>query len=413
MKLLEKTIIAFFLVVSWSCTGELVFSDLANPRARLILKGTYETHDPYDWFPFFNDDAYDTLTGLGGELQGTEFATITQSHTPAQLEWYIDLAEVRIAQGQGAGGQEASKYWGFLTRNRLLLCSRYDALQGRELKNCKEQGGKELLKNFFTQGIELVANDVEPKLYNHVGLYYRKIITNPALLFTENGNFQSQITAVFENRGVNGMDIEERYQFSLQGNTTLLFPLERKDFHLVIPDEERPYVLEIRTFLKNNLNRHVIRVPGNGSTIYFLGPADFMINHRYNAVLQSGRLGGNILFEARVYQIGKTGTLDVSSITIANGGGINYKAAIPSGKVFDPYREMAYAATRGNGSEIANLPEGVYEIVALCDKKRRVTDDAEQAGFDGFPETVSPPCAQATVTTGVVTVVPPATCTCP
>ncbi|MCS6984450.1 MAG: hypothetical protein NZM25_04890 [Leptospiraceae bacterium] len=405
----------YLLLMALGCTGELVFSDLANPRARLVLKGTYETNDPYGWLPFFNDDAYDSLVAPGQPLHNTDFHTQTLSHGPQHLEWYIDLAEVRLGQGSGpGGGRDAEDYWEFFSRQRLLLCSRYDALQDKELKSCRQEEGLAKLEAFFGEGVEIKANDVLVGTYNHLALYYRKIITNPALLFSDTGSFLSQSTAIFENRGVRGTDIAERYQYSaLGGNATLLFPLERKDLKLNIPDENRPYVLEVRTFLKNNINRHIIRVGGLGTTVYFLGPADFRINHRYNTLLESGRLGGNILMDGRIYQPGKVGAVDVSLITIAGGGAVNYKAAIPLGDSFDPQKQLAYAATRGDGMEIRNLPPGSYEILALCDKKRRATGDVLEAGFDGFPETASPPCAQVTITEGSTVISPPATCSCP
>ncbi len=409
-------LIVLILLAVTSCTGELVFSSLANTRLQLIVKGTYETNDPADWLGnFFNDDGYDAAVT---DLTGSEFHSQTQAQTPANLKWYIDLAEIRLARGNGRpSGRDPEDYWQFISQDRVLLCSQYNALQNRTLKNCREQNGREKLNQFFREGFEMKAYDIRAGRYNHLAMYFRKVIVTPAAFFnTLSGEKITDATATFENRGVIGYDIEERFQVKVGGSSVpLMFPLEKKNLVLDIPNDEEPFVLETRVFFKNNMMRHVVRTSTTlGSFVYFIAPSDHAINHQYDSLVEAGRLGGNIALAARIYKPSQSGSVDVSGITVAGGNTINYIAAIPAGLTFDPSTSLAYAATKANGAGvIKNLPAGEYNIIGLCDKKRRETGDVLQNGEDGYPETASPACAIVNITAGATSNAGIATCSCP
>lgn len=394
-------------IATLQCTNELVFSSLVNTRMKIILKGTYETNNSYDAQPLYTNDSLSSL--ISGTLSGSELASENASLTQqSQLKYYIDIAEIRMATGRGAPtGGNARDYWSFPARNRNLFCSKVTSNSGRNFNNCSKEDGREKLTALLDNGLEIESSDVPSGVYPHVGIFFRRLIVDPSFSYNSSGNGKTVIRAFFENQAINGVDIENDYQFSPSNLTVpMMFPLENKDLNVRVFEGDEPFVVEIRFFLKNLMMKHVRSVSGGYRT--FIGPSDWLYNHDYNGQ-HSGRLGGHFIMSARSYMPSSVGSIQVNSNL---GAYPHYYGVVPAGSAFDPKQGLPLAATRADTGHITNLPEGQYDLYRTCDVKICTSANCDQAGTDGYPETakacgVNPVSVVAGATASV------AGCACP
>lgn len=431
------------------CTGELPLSDLVNNTITLKVLGTYESNDAYGNLTLQKDDVIvaglpNNITGSSPNLNNTLMADYAVGLSVSRIKYYIDLAEIRMAKGQGkSSSQSISDYWSQFAISRQLMCSSYDSADGRGLSNCSDSAGIDRLNAFFNGGFTYPAVDVPSGSFNHLGIYFRRFVTYPAARFRGDGTYndgannatdqttsENSMTTAFDNRTIYGIDIESFLQNAYGATNTepMMFPLQRKDLALNIYNDHEPYVLEVRMFIKNAMMVHVIQNTGTttpaadstNSAFVYIAPADWNVNHAYQDLTNNLRQGGSIAMTARTYQPAKVGSVQITG-GLANSG--EYFAAVPAGTTFSyPLTTLPYAATAGTNTTISNLQPGSYDVYRVCDKKTCTsastagTCDNPQNGTDGFPETPAR-CGVTShnVTTGTATQVAIGSCSaaCP
>jgi len=413
-----------------NCTGELPLSDLVNNTITLKVLGTYESNDSYSTVTLQKDDiisgtgitnaspALGTGTDIYKYITGTPNAAATNGleDMPSRIKYYIDIAEIRMARGQGkSSSQSISDYWSQFAISRQLMCSSYDSADGRGLSNCSESAGIDRLNAFFNGGFTYPAVDVPSGSFNHLGIYFRRFATYPAARFRGDGTYndgannattdstvsENTMTTAFDNRTLYGIDIESFLQnaYGATNAEPLMFPLQRKDLALNIYNDHEPYVLEVRMFIKNAMMIHVIQNTGTvtppadptNSAFVYVAPADWNGNHAYQDLTNSLRQGGAIAMTARTYQPAKVGSINMSATAAGS-----YFAVQPAGTTYTtPVTTIPLAATAGTNTTITNLQPGSYDVYRMCDKtycstaSTPGTCDNSTAGTDGFPETAS------------------------
>jgi len=388
-----------------TCAKFPILSDLYNNRISIVLKGTYESNTPYTW----NTNVY-MDDSLAAPYSGGIVSPVLQSDVSA----YIDIAEIRLGTGTGKTENVApEKYWIYFTPKREVFCSNNNANGDANYKllSCFNDNGDKNYSDFFNSGFTFPAYDVPVRTYQHMAIYFRKFITGPAVSYTDNaGNGAANLTTMFDNRylyAINLMDSIVEYSAADTGQTVpLLFPLERTDLSLNIPDSRDPYVMEIRIFIKNLMMKHVIQHhlgDSSAGPITFIGPSDWVANHNSADLKLAYHMGGNIIFTARIYD-----PANVGSIKIVDNEAVparkSYYAVMPSGSSLPTdLKYLPYAATSrsGTGGTVENLPPGNYDIYKTADSKRYDTTGLV-AGQDGYPESTTF-CTTVSVTAGSTT----------
>ncbi|MBV6492617.1 MAG: hypothetical protein LDLANPLL_00612 [Turneriella sp.] len=404
MKKGRFTLPLFCAALFVNCTGELPLSDLLNDSITLKFLGTYESNDPYGDLSLSKDDVINAgITGNTNWNAASDIYNYANGLTVSRVKYYIDIAEIRIAQGQGkSGSQSISDYWNQFAISRELLCSDYATVDSsRHLPNCSSNNGIQKLYDFFNGGYSYKASDVTPGTYNHLGIYFRRFNTYPAARFNAAGQFinasgsvasqdasEQSMTTAFDNNGIYGFDMENLLLNPYGGAASepLMFPLQRKDLSIQVPGNNEPYVLEVRVFLKNLMMAHVIQ-GGDGTGIVYVGPSDWNIDHKYQDTYNSVRMGGSVLLTARTYE-----PASVGSIAITGGNANEYFAAVPAGSAFNPLTALPLAATSATTGVIKNLMPGSYDVYRTCDQTKCGTASTAGTcstpvpGQDGFPE---------------------------
>lgn len=453
---MKRLLIASLLAIPLlHCTGELPLSDLVNNTITLKVLGTYESNDSYaigtTTASMPKDDVITatSITNASPTLTGTpQIVSYANSLKPSEISYYIDIAEIRMAQGQGkSSSQSISDYWSQFAISRQLMCSSYSSADGRGLSNCSDSAGIERLNEFFNGGFTYPAVDVASGNFNHLGIYFRRFATYPAARFRGDGTFNdgannatdqatsvNTMTTAFDNRTIYGIDIEAFLQNAYGATNTepMMFPLQRKDLSLNIYNDHEPYVLEVRMFIKNAMMMHVVQNTGTvtpaadptNSAFIYVAPADWNVDHAYQDLSNSGRQGGAIAMTARTYQPAKVGSISITGGAATSG---EYFAVVPAGTAFaSPYvTTLPLAATRGTNTTITNLAPGSYDVYRTCDK--RLCSSASTAGTcdnvlytsivgrtlgDGFPETADK-CGTVTVSSGTTSNVAICSVNCP
>jgi hypothetical protein len=426
-------------LVAINCTGELPISDLINNTITLKVMGTYESNDPYGNLTLPKDDIITgtSITNASPALTGTpDIVTYANSLTASNIKYFIDLAEIRLAQGQGQSSNDTvASYWSQFAIDRQLMCSEYATADGRTLSNCAAQNGIDRLAQFFDGGFTYPAVDVATGTFNHMGIYFRRFNTSPTALFNGDGSYfggqstaQTSITAAFDNRTTYALDIESylQNQYNEAATEPRMFPLQRKDLSLTIVDDHEPYVMEVRVFLKNLMMVHVIQSTGDSATPtstsnsawVFVAPADWNTDHAFKDATNRTRMGGSVLMTARTYQPAKVGSIVLSG---TGNSGEYFAVTKSSVTLTTPNAVLPLAATRATNTTITNLPPDSYNVYRVCDKEicsnSSTAGGCDRAGgTDGYPETVQL-CSGGpyTVSTGTATSVTLGNCagSCP
>jgi hypothetical protein len=394
-----------------NCTGELPISDLINNTITLRVLGTYESNDPSAWRNLAIDDVITAggVTGSSPAIGASDLTNYVTNGTtglavrPNDVKFYIDIAEIRLARGQGkSSSQSISDYWSQFAIDRQLMCSDYSTADGdRILQNCSDQNGIQRLSEFFNGGFTYPAVDVEHGVYNHLGIYFRRFVTSPAVRYSTDGTYtnsttpEQTVTAAFDNRTMYGFDIETLMQnnYGATSSEPLMFPLQRKDLNIQVFNDSEPYVLEVRVFVKNNMMVHILQ-PNDATNAAFtyVAPSDWNVNHAFTDAVNGIRQGGALLMTARTYQPAKVGSIIITGGTATAS---EYFAVTESTVTLTtPNAILPLAATRGTNTQITNLPPGSYNVYRMCDKTR--CSNASTAGGcdnatgqDNYPETAS------------------------
>lgn len=421
------------LVFLSRCTGELPLSDLINNTITLKLLGTYESNDPYGFRNLAIDDVI-TAGGVTGSSPAIGASDLTNYVTngstglavrPGDVKYYIDIAEIRIARGQGKSPSQAiADYWSQFAISRQLFCSDYNTAEGnRILQNCSDQNGIQKLSDFFNGGFTYPAVDIEHGVYNHLGIYFRRFVVAPAVRYTGTGSFtdpaspEQTFSAAFDNRTIYGFDVATLLQNSY-GETASeprMFPLQRKDLSLLVQNDHEPYVLEVRVFVKNSMMVHVLQPTDSDSAFTYVAPADWNVNHAFTDPFNGVRQGGSLLMTARTYQPAKVGSLQMDN-TFTTTTNVSYFAAVPAGTAFNPKTALPLLATRSTFNTITNVQPGTYDVYRTCDVTKCTnsstagTCDNTANAPDSFPETAVLCEANRVVSTGTTTTVATAAC---
>ncbi len=386
------------------CSNYPVLSELANSRTKLILKGTYESNSPYSWQTVLFDD--DSLAS--GSLPASEKAAVNF----ADINLNIDIAAIRVARPGDTLSQSAPEdYWEYFAEHRTLFCAENKDANNRPLIDCIDQNGTKNLSKLFTSGYSYPVIDLPAGKYSHLAIYFRKFVIGPAVQYSSSGTLLDSITSIFDNRSVYGIDLAQEIIQYRPGSATddpLMFPLERKNFSLVVPNNSEPIVFEVRFFVKNNLMHYGMEHGDKTSSITpisFVGPSDWAYNYQYDNISNGYRLGGNIIMTARLYEENHVGSIDIVD-SVAPAANMEYYAVVQSGATFDPaqgvlpYAATSVSASGGGGSAgtVTNLPAGAYDIYKTCDIQQQSASGLI-AGADGYPEKATF-CGSATVTEG-------------
>lgn len=416
------------------CTGELPLSDLVNNTITLKFLGTYESNDPYGFRNLAIDDVI-TAGGVTGSSPAIGASDLTNYVTngstglavrPGDVKYYMDIAEIRIARGQGKSpSQRISDYWSQFAIDRQLFCSDYNTAEGdRILQNCADQNGMQKLADFFNGGFTYPAVDIESGVYNHLGIYFRRFVIAPAVRYNGTGSFvnasapEQTFSAAFDNRTIYGFDVATLLQnnYGETASEPRMFPLQRKDLSIVVQNDHEPYVLEVRIFVKNSMMVHILQPSdANDAAFTYVAPADWNVNHAFTDTFNGIRQGGSLLMTARTYQPAKVGSLQMNS-TFTTTTNVSYFAAVPAGSTFDPKVALPLIATRSSFDTIKNVPPGTYDVYRTCDVTKCTnsstagTCDNTTNAPDSFPETAVLCEANRVVSTQTTTTVATAAC---
>lgn len=363
MQKIKFLVIVSFTFSLFTCSNHPVLSDLANSRMELVLKGTYTSNGVETRQATLKNYKYSGLSNAASNNSDSN-----------SFKLYIDLGELRMAKGSGPG-RDPSKYWSSFFRGRIALCDSTIASDGRTLQSCAENNGKQKLEDFLTgRGISLPTNDVGSGHYNHIALFVRKFSSSPSFTYDANGNSTKTNKTVFDNERIYGAHAGQAYYLHPNDSSEgvpRLFPLENKNVSIDIPDNDLPYVLEVRVMVNGLLMKHV-QTNDSGGYISFIGPANWL----ENVYDKSGKLGGNFAITARAYQPHNVGNFRGSGTT-------TLYAVVKAGSSFDG-KALPYAAAKGT---ITNLPPASYDVYTVTDSNN-----------DGFFETASS-CATNVVVT--------------
>ena len=402
------------------CTGEPVLSQLTNTRMEMVLKGTYESNDPHPWQEVYENDY---VAGLGLGLPAV---------SPSDFRLYMDIAQIGLTNANKQASETQDNEWSFFFQERTLFCPVEQAADGSDLKSCIQQRGRENHRQLFEEGVSLRGSDVASGKYKALAIYFRRMVTSPAGAYTSANVAidQSRNMPLFDNKDVEGRDINLYYEYSLTDDESeqdsRISPYLVRDLDINIDSGKYPYVLETRIFLKNLFMRHVI-VDSTSNRLVLIGPSDWLSDHAYNdtsrpsfpsentqRVSNQSRLGGTILMTARTYFPHNAGSLQFVAGPACTGTstGLSYIAVLPSGETFERSR-LPLAATRlTNNAEITNLPPGDYDVYKTYDRLWR-TSAGEVAGRDGFPESFRMCSGDVTVTASMATSIDISGCLCP
>jgi len=444
-----------------NCTNELPISDLLNSTITLKFLGTYESNDPNPQQTLPLDDIFVSGSGITNAspaisnttqafLYGSNADAASQSAgyttgiAASRLTYYMDIAEIRIAQGQGqSSGQSISSYWNQFAITRELLASNYTTTDGQAMLNAQANNATQHLYDFFNGGFKYPAVDLPSGTYNNLGVYFRRLNIGPGAVFNGDGSYyggtqstaESSATAVFDNRAVYAIDVESYLQspYNQSPPTPLLFPLQRFDLSVNIQTDHEPYVLEVRVFLQNALQvyfKQVTNADSSTNGAIFTAPGDWNTNYAFNDDNNNGKMGGSLMMTARTYQPRFVGSIQMNA---AVGTGSDYFAVVPTGTPFATFNggtqwnntpsvvsnaTLPLIATRGSNTLITNIPPGTYDVYRTCDIQKclitstpgycdAVGGTKASPQHDGYPETADT-CGTWTVTSGTTT---NATCT--
>ena len=384
------------------CTNKLVLSELVNSRLGYILKGTYESNDPHDWRSQLYLNDYVLTSVIPSSLRGN----ILTGNGDEDFKIYLDIAEIALSP-LVLDNDINSDNLNFFSLTRQLLCPTYDSARNRKLRLCEANSGIQKLNDFFEEGIKITSSDIEVADYKSVTLFPRRLVTYPSMIYTDAGGVEDSQSS-FDNDRINGFNIPEIYEFSFTDRTnevvSRIFPLRNNEIDIRLRNTEKPFIIEVRIFLKNLMMVHIAQdgsMNADNRNHLFIGPSDWSANHRYNDTSQPNgeapaaqyRLGGNLLIIARMYEPHNVSTLEVANSGSCSGG-IAYYALVPK-ETFNSNKLPLGATAFDANASIKNIPPGEYDLYVTQDDKWH-TNSGEVPGEDGFPES-SRLCASLTL----------------
>jgi hypothetical protein len=398
-----------------------VISTLFNARVLLLIKLTYATDSPLEWTELNNGTGllYQDEFGVGQGLNPSP--DLAGLPSAKDLNLFIDIGEVRISRqiscsDQGGFSCELSslnsiqatrRFWDKIATERQVYCTTIYSFDDA----CKRTTGGtyRIATEFFFNGEGVKYPAVDPtaeSIYNEYGVNTNVPVDNllqtPFSRYYTSGIYVRNFvtgwgrennalitTTRFDNNTIftGGTNVVPRLNFNpgvtdAQKNSVLapqLFPLlysagiGHQDFD-IRPGFD-PYILEIRSNLKENLMVHSY-VTQNNTVQTMVGVSDWRKPH-------SGEqdMGGNLLTRARVIYPETAASLEIT-------GGVrsltHYYTIYRKDEIeFNNFLPLAATPVKGSVNKIKYMNPGQYRLRCVAD----LTRHSSRAGTDGFPET--------------------------
>jgi hypothetical protein len=308
---MKKLFTIFLILISAAiigCGNKPLFDYLDEKKINVVIKGTYESNSPRDWFTgtsaVVNDDSMTVCPPDGGVASATKPATYDSFPTIFKM----DIAEMKLNNDRFANHR--TLYSNAIDNNAPL---------------------------FNGTGVPYNNDDVKPgKVYGYLNVYFRKVIFTNAYAFNaESGSLISTLQSYFDEVKSDGLDFNP-----LQSNSkfdTLLdnYASINRTFPLSVPvtggfvfDNQHEYVLELRVVIKNFVKRYEkILTPNDSDVInsyHFFAFSDLLNDVRAGDPV----IGGNMVAGARWYIKGQTATI---SGTVGVAPSSRFVIAIPAG----------------------------------------------------------------------------------
>ncbi len=364
--------------------GQALLSRLSNNRMKLILKGTYASDRPLEFWEINDNqlfrDSEDTLD-------------LTAAPAYADLPIFIDIGEVRLSTKaflQGlepiSNSEDSEDFWDIFSTERQVYCSRPYATDF-DNDGCFQTGGFINYIEFMNgRGAVFPSRDVGPGTYTHAGIFIRQLVTGysragGALVearFDNNKIFDAQNVAPLMNYDA-GTDAVQQQVLAPQ-----FFPLHHtlvwgQQPYMHVEDSFFPLIVEIRFNLKENLMLHSF-TDTNGLTRTVVAASDWRRQHASQI-----EMGGNVLTRARMFYSDFVRDVVISSGTRSTR---HYYAIYIQNECIDSNGQVAcntedqlpLAATpvrNGSDNILANLSPGFYRLQCRYDEVH-----------DGYPEKV-------------------------
>ncbi|TGN06857.1 LIC11270 family surface protein [Leptospira ilyithenensis] len=417
LQVIRYFFLSVFLVLLSDCKTKIdlgketslpVLSTLFNNRMLLLLKGTYSTDSPLDWAELNGGlgtiylDKQDIGDGTGGDpAMSTNDLPLAKD-----LPIFLDIGEVRISSKYTKGlndltqikdALDSRKFWSFIAPNRQVFCT---VPYSFDDDTCKQNNGVQKAYDFFNGiGAQYPSNDPSAETwgydnsaetiatlsavgksflgrqYYYSGIYFRSIVTG----YAKDAGVPILTSTRFDNRLVYGLNIVPRNNY-LPGTSAVaktqivpkMFPVlysqQPTQADMEVRDGFDPYILEIRTNIKENLMVHSYTT-SRSTTVTYVGYSDVFNDHN-----GEGDAGGNLLSRARIIY-----PETASSLVITGGGGsLRHVFAIFRNTEGNYTTTLPLAATPSKPTaKIKYLNPGSYKLVCLGDVSK----------IDGFPDT--------------------------
>lgn len=330
IKILHILAIMSFLLAG--CGNKSLFSELAENKLKIIVKGTYESHNPRGWLSPMA--SFDTTAIF--DDNSVQDIPVPDAKEVSPTIIMIDIAEMKLVKSDGS----ISKF-SIFRQNVSGFLTDADALFN---------GSGKLLDN----------DDPEDGYYVAVLLYIRKMVIDGATVYLANNDstttgwsFKQLAQTNFWEKAVYGFNFN---QFQLNSKYDSL--LENADeinriFPLFIPikggleysKKNKTTVLEIRLALKNFIKKY--EYSDYPYVYHYYGVSDWLRDVQYG---ESATNGGNLLAVARSYVTDKLGSLNLTTTTLSL---LNQMVlVIPSNDDIANYIVPATAAR----TNVANIP---------------------------------------------------------
>ncbi|MBX7059292.1 MAG: hypothetical protein K1X75_14600 [Leptospirales bacterium] len=375
-----------------------LLSFLTNSRLIILLKGTYASDRPLEFYEINSNRIFLSSTDTALLSAGLKQATTTGC-TPfvdplclpplSQLPIFLDFGEVRLSSREpgndellGVDDEESSQgFWDIASNERQVYCSTTYTLDSSR-DNCKLGGVANFYELMNGNGVIYPGRDVAAGIYYHAGVYARALATGWGL---RNGVLA---LSTFDNNDIVGVRITPYVQYdpNIDSTTQQLIPADWFPMHYssslnphgaMIKDDATytPVVLEIRFNIKENLMVHSFTDEGNRSALA-VAFSDWRRPHNDNGADLGLNMGGNVLSRARMFYPDVTSTLTIS-------GGVQsprhyYALEYSTDATRDIQLPVSATPVRnGSNNTMRNVMAGTYVLQCRYDCKH-----------DGYPELV-------------------------
>lgn len=294
-----------------ACGDQPLFTELAENRVKVIIKGTYESNNPRGW---------QAMTSLG-----LEDDSIYVYSNPADDEipdvFMLDIAGMKVATGKH------KQY--FANFRKTFLFPLTDS-------NAFFNGTGYLYKN----------TDMRPDFeWDSIHMFIRKMIFNNAKQYQPVGvtgwSYQEDVEVIFEEEDTYGLNFNlwqtlTYYDYLKENYTDInrIFPLKIPiEDGFIFDYNEEETVLEIRLVIKNFIKKYEYEYESddNRRLRHFYALSDWLRDVDIDEV-EDGLMGGNVITAARYWIPGKTATIAGSGATPGS-----YVAAIKSNHNINEY----------------------------------------------------------------------------